>query len=118
MAWDDPVVWVLIIGLGILVFGSNKIPELARSLGRARREFDQASKGLADTINSEINNVQNPIRMKGSTDQVMQPSPQPAANDIIPESDPLLIAARNEGIDTRGKSRSQIASELASKVKD
>jgi TatA/E family protein of Tat protein translocase len=54
MAWDDPVVWILIIGLGILLFGSNKIPELARSLGAARREFDAASKGLADTINSEI----------------------------------------------------------------
>ena len=29
------------------------------------------------------------------------------------EDDPLLVAARNEGIDTRGKTRSEIAAELS-----
>jgi len=108
MAWDDPVVWILIVGLGILLFGSNKIPELARSLGKARREFDAASKGLSDTISSELNAVQAPLRPPGV----------PVTNEVLSENDPLVVAARNEGIDTRGKTRSQIASELASKVRD
>ena len=116
MAWDDPVVWILIVGLGILLFGSNKIPELARALGKARREFDSASRGLADTINSEINAAQVPPGMNRAI-------AQPVASSVamptqLEENDPLLIAARNEGIDTRGKTRSQIASELASKVQD
>ncbi len=117
MAWDDPVVWVLLVGAVILLFGSNKIPELARSLGAARREFDSAKKGLVGAINSEINNVQGESKYSANAPQPMIPR-TPAPIDSTPDDDPLLIAARNEGIDTRGKSRSEIASELASKVKD
>jgi TatA/E family protein of Tat protein translocase len=145
MAWDDPVVWILIVGLGILLFGSNKIPEIARSLGAARREFDAASKGLMDTINSEINPAQqSPARVQRPLNQqanISRPSPRvqrpvnqpaapvsesgtaatapaPASDQLVTDNDPLLTAARSEGIDTRGKTRSQIASELAGKVKD
>jgi sec-independent protein translocase protein TatA len=118
MAWDDPVVWILIVGLGILLFGSNKIPELARALGKARREFDTASKGLVDTINTEINSAQTSPRMQRPMDQPVLNSVPAPVFDQVGENDPLLIAARNEGIDTRGKSRSQIASELAAKVQD
>ena len=32
----------VIAGIVVLLFGANKIPELARSLGRARREFRKA----------------------------------------------------------------------------
>ena len=114
MALDDPMVWILIVGLGVLLFGSNKIPELARSLGKARREFDAASRGLADTINSELNmETQPPQRVPRA---VPQRVPVPAPTET--ESDPLLAAAQKEGIDVKGKTRSQIASELASKVQD
>ncbi|MDA4111320.1 MAG: twin-arginine translocase TatA/TatE family subunit [Thaumarchaeota archaeon] len=117
MAWDDPVVWILIVGAIVLLFGSNKIPQLARSLGAARKEFDNARKGLTTAINSEINSA-TPNPTFSST--VPQPaSPQIIASEKNPvEDDPLMIAARNEGIDTRGKTRSEIAAELASKVKD
>ncbi len=134
MAWDDPVVWILIVGMGILLFGSNKIPELARSLGAARREFDAASKGLVDTINSEINPIQTPARGQRPMRRAVDPTAaqqapsqstsaavnQPVAANakIISESDPLLVAAQKEGIETQGKTRTQIASELAAKVKD
>jgi TatA/E family protein of Tat protein translocase len=46
MAFDDPVVWVLIIAIVVFMFGSSKIPGLARALGQARREFDAGWKGL------------------------------------------------------------------------
>ena len=118
MAWDDPVVWILIVGAVILLFGSNKIPQIARSLGAARKEFDVARKGLSTAINSEINAATTPPGMAPSTptDQNVGQISEQGANPI--EDDPLLVAARNEGIDTRGKTRSEIAAELASKVKD
>ncbi len=53
MAFDDPIVWVLIVGVVILLFGSSKIPNLARALGRARREFEQASKGISGDSSSQ-----------------------------------------------------------------
>jgi TatA/E family protein of Tat protein translocase len=118
MAWDDPVVWILIVGAVILLFGSNKIPQIARSLGAARKEFDNARKGLTTAINTEINaaNSQNiPPGMHSSDQNVPQTVSEPSPPV---EDDPLLVAARNEGIDTRGKTRSEIAAELASKVKD
>jgi TatA/E family protein of Tat protein translocase len=119
MALDDPMVWVLIVGLAILLFGSNKIPELARSLGVARREFDAASKGLVNTINSEISVPASTAPSPRVVKQPIAASPVPPASEPqLADNDPLLLAARNEGIDTRGKSRSQIAAELATKVRD
>jgi len=105
------------VGAVILLFGSNKIPELARSLGAARKEFDSARKGLVGAINSEINSAQEENKYSANVTQPIVPR-TPVPNVSPPDDDPLLIAARNEGIDTRGKSRSEIASELASKVKD
>jgi TatA/E family protein of Tat protein translocase len=120
MAWDDPVVWILIVGAVILLFGSNKIPQIARSLGAARKEFDNARKGLTTAINSEINaanaSASVPPGMHTPDQNVPQSVPEPPS--VAVEDDPLLVAARNEGIDTRGKTRSEIAAELASKVKD
>jgi len=40
-----PSEWIIIGCVLLLVFGSSKIPQLARSLGRAQNEF---KKGLAD----------------------------------------------------------------------
>lgn len=85
MGLDDPTVWILIALIVVFMFGASKIPQLARSLGQARREFDNASKGITST-NSSM------------------------------ESDPLILAAQKEGIDTTGKTREQIASDLAWKL--
>jgi sec-independent protein translocase protein TatA len=40
--------WVIFLFILLLVFGPNKIPELARSLGRAVWEFKRASQGLLE----------------------------------------------------------------------
>ena len=42
MAFDDPLVWVLIIAVVVFLFGANKIPGLARAFGQAKKEFDEA----------------------------------------------------------------------------
>jgi sec-independent protein translocase protein TatA len=41
---DAPIIAV-IIGLGILLFGADKIPKLARSMGEAKKEFESAQRG-------------------------------------------------------------------------
>jgi sec-independent protein translocase protein TatA len=93
MAFDDPVIWVMIAALAIFLFGANKIPPLARSLGQARREFDKASKGQMDEIKASISKM----------DEQTTP-------------DPLLEAAQREGIEIEGKTKQQIASELSWKL--
>ena len=39
--------WLLIIGAVVLLFGAKRIPELARSLGRASYEFKKAKEDLS-----------------------------------------------------------------------
>lgn len=40
---DAPII-AIIIGLGVLLFGADKIPKLARSMGEAKKEFEAASR--------------------------------------------------------------------------
>ncbi|MCL4519792.1 MAG: twin-arginine translocase TatA/TatE family subunit [Thaumarchaeota archaeon] len=91
MAFDDPIVWILIIAVVVFLFGANKIPGLAKSLGEARKEFDKGWRGEPPGNN-----------------------PQPPST--APAEDPLITAAQREGIETQGKTREQIASELSWKI--
>lgn len=50
---DGPVVW-LILGLALLLFGGSKLPELARGLGKAKREFRKASEEVEDEVRSAV----------------------------------------------------------------
>lgn len=105
MAFDDPIVWVLIIAAVVLLFGASRIPKFARSLGEARREFNRGAN--ADT--SEVNS-------KSTVGVVSTPPPVQSASESLSPDDPLYIAAQNEGIEIRGKTRSQVATELAWKL--
>ena len=40
---------ILILVIALLLFGANKLPELARSLGLSVREFKKAMKEVEDT---------------------------------------------------------------------
>ena len=41
---DAPIV-LAIVGVAVLLFGVDRIPKLARSMGEAKREFEAASRG-------------------------------------------------------------------------
>ncbi len=47
---------ILILGVALLLFGGNKLPELARGLGKGIREFKEASDGVKREIHNQINN--------------------------------------------------------------
>ncbi|MDG6906552.1 MAG: twin-arginine translocase TatA/TatE family subunit [Nitrososphaerota archaeon] len=112
MAFDDPIVWILIVAVVIFLFGANKIPQFARAIGNARKEFSEASKELTNPTSAPQPTA------AGATAQAVNPMTtqvvQPAAQTV----DPLIEAARKEGIDTQGKTKDQIATELAWKLKN
>jgi len=103
MAFDDPLVWVLIIVAIIFLFGGSKIPSLAKALGEARREFDKGWRG-------EPPGKTNPGVPAATPAQATSTSSTTTADD------PLIAAAQREGIETVGKTREQIASELSWKL--
>lgn len=54
LAAISPTAVVVVLVLILLIFGGKKLPELARGLGKARREFKKASEELEDEVKSAI----------------------------------------------------------------
>ncbi len=88
-----PLEWVVIavIGVVFLMFGPKKIPELARSLGQARKEF-----------------------ARGSTESPNIPT-EPNLGVFPASEDALIQVARKLGISTEGKTSEEISSEIVSR---
>ena len=91
--------WLIVLGILLVVFlwGPQKLPELAKSIGLAKKEFEKAAKEAS-----------------------ISTSPSPAgpttSSPTSPPSDPLIVAARSVGITTEGKTKEQIAKEIADKT--
>ncbi len=112
MAFDDPIVWILIIAVVVFLFGANKIPQFAKAIGQARKEFDTASKAITNP-SSVIENPPASI----PTAQTVQSAAVQTPQSNTQAAYPLILAAQKEGIDTQGKTRDQIATEIAWKLK-
>lgn len=52
MGWSE---LIIVFGLVLLLFGAKRIPELARSLGKAKREFQKAQKDIFDNDSTKEN---------------------------------------------------------------
>jgi len=50
LGWQELLVALVII---LLLFGATKLPELARSLGKAKREFEKGIKGEEENKGKE-----------------------------------------------------------------
>jgi sec-independent protein translocase protein TatA len=93
----DPLELIVIGVVLVVIFlwGPQKIPEIAKAIGRARREFDQASKELSGTL--------------ASTGTLLAESPTKSGDEL------LIETARKLGISTTGKTREQISDEIVKK---
>lgn len=65
---------IMILVVGLVVFGPGKLPELARSLGKGVREFKKATNALSQAINAP---EQAPVQQ--ATVQPQAPKPAPTA---------------------------------------
>jgi sec-independent protein translocase protein TatA len=101
MAFDDPIVWILILVVVVFLFGANKIPQFAKAIGQARSEWNSAA--------------QDGKKPQSSPPTTSMQVPPPVSQPLSPD-DPLYAAAEKEGIDIRGKTKSEIATELAWKL--
>ena len=84
---------VILIILAILLWGPAKLPELARSIGLAKREFEKSAK---------------------ETESLMKTS---GSGDVSAE-EALLKTAKELGIVTEGKTREQISQEIIQRAKE
>ena len=97
--------WIIVAGVLIVFFlwGPNKIPDLARAVGQAKREFDRASKEITSPYPSET-----PASGPGSgATWTASPAPATAGGD-----DALINTAKKLGIVTEGRTRDEISNEI------
>lgn len=67
---------VLVIGVfALLVFGPQKLPEMARSFGRAIREFKKATGELTDELKLELDKPAPPTKATGKPSKPDEPKP-------------------------------------------
>lgn len=90
---------LLIFGAILILFGPKKLPELARALGRARKEYEMALK--------EEPKPETETESESRTEKKKEKS----------EEEILLETAKKLGIDTEGKSIEEIADEILKRVK-
>ena len=81
--------WLIVLAIIVVLFvwGPQKLPEFAKSIGLARKEIEKAYK------------------------EASNPTTSPT------ETDPLIDTAKKLGISTEGKTRAQISDEIVAKGK-
>jgi TatA/E family protein of Tat protein translocase len=101
--------WIIIgvVAIVIIMWGPAKIPEFAKSLGRAKGEFAKAQKEFTDAATTSLNTP-------NTTVAFAEPRPAPT---IKSKDEMLLETAQRLGIPTEGKTREQLSEEISVKVK-
>jgi sec-independent protein translocase protein TatA len=81
---------LVILIVALLVFGPNKLPELARSLGRAMHEFRRASNDLRASFHEAIEPTPQPEPRRPATPLAPAAAPAP---EPTPKDQPVAAAA-------------------------
>ena len=92
MLGNSEILVILIFAL--LLFGPKKLPELARSLGKAVAEYKRAAREIEEEVNREFSQVEREIK------------------EAQKEMDLLRDIARDMNIDPAGKSREELLKEI------
>ncbi|HEV2037594.1 MAG TPA: twin-arginine translocase TatA/TatE family subunit [Candidatus Eremiobacteraceae bacterium] len=67
----------VLVGLAVLLFGADRIPKLARSMGQAKKEFESAQRG--ETSSAPASPADSGIGSGASSPPPATPTPPPAA---------------------------------------
>lgn len=62
--FGNPVEWVIIAAVALIVFGPGKMPELGRQLGQMMRDFRKVADeftGAASSVRDEVESVYRPM---------------------------------------------------------
>ncbi len=86
----------VILVLALLVFGPKKLPEIGRSLGKAIRSFQDASKEFETEFKREAEQLENTV--KTSMEASLEPPTQQALSPTVAE--PLADEAESSEVVT------------------
>ena len=108
---------VLIVIVALVLFGGDKLPEIARSLGKGIRDFKEASEGVKREINAQIysyeeKKAEETAAAKYQAEQNNPPSAEtrPPVPNTAPVSDYAINGAADSTEHT-GENKTEPASE-------
>jgi sec-independent protein translocase protein TatA len=61
---------MVVLLLVLLLFGSKKIPEFAKGLGKGIRQFKDATNGIQQDIQNNVNDIKEDINVKKHIDDI------------------------------------------------
>jgi len=80
---------VVLVVLAYLLFGPKRLPEIARTVGKALNEFRRASNEFKSQIAAEISQIE----METQRQQILPPAEPPAGSVAALPSRPEVITA-------------------------
>jgi sec-independent protein translocase protein TatA len=100
-----PAEILVILVVALLVFGPNKMPEIARQVGRGFREFRRVQQHLRSELRDVVSEFdspstttsveQQPVPMLPPKDDVATSAPEAATSDSTPTAAPPAIPPTN-----------------------
>lgn len=91
----EAITIVLIVAV-IFLWGPQKLPEIAKMIGEARKEYEKATREIPSLASLS--------------------SPTGTQTAAKTTKDPVLIAAKSLGITTEGKTKEELAKEIVSRT--
>lgn len=92
--------WIIVLLVVLMVFGPEKLPELARTLGRALAEFRRASMDFRRVIEDELSDIERQTRERAQqaarSSQASTTSPEPAG--AVPAGPPAASLEAHEPV--------------------
>ncbi len=71
----------LILVVALLVFGPKKLPEIGRSLGKAIRGFQEASKDFENEFKREAQQLEDSVKMQAQLESKVSPDATASPNE-------------------------------------
>src|SRR5665213_1090428 len=90
---------IIIVFVALLLFGGEKLPEIARGLGKGIRDFKDASEGVKREITNQINNYEEKSTAEPvvSTPPVIEP-----LHELPPATEEHNVSAEAEVVPHEG----------------
>jgi len=85
---------ILILAIALIVIGPKKLPDLAKSLGRAMNEFKKATREIKESmdidgdlqdVKKSLDDLNTDVKKAVDLNPLKSAKPKPAAADVVPE---------------------------------
>lgn len=103
----------LILLLLLLLFGADKLPELARSVGRARAQLESAKSQVTDALKTEEEKARDG---QFTFERERERKIKEAAAQEDPERAALVRAAEELGLQTQGLEKEQLKTAIHARL--